>query len=125
MSKRKQYRPLRTTLDICTAIHTNTTFMANREADEFEGDKKVRKYAEARARAAGVNPTGKRFFGGMCRDGKPFDPEAWISEGDAKAEIKTKCEKNRMHCNGLVTHKVPGHEPADELGTPDVMGLAD
>lgn len=107
----------------CPAIHTNTTFMANRD-DEFEGDRKVRKHAMDKARAAGVSPTGKRFFHGLVPEGKPYDPSGWVSEGDAKAEIKRKCELNRFNCEGLVTSKVPGIEPADELSQPDTMGLA-
>ena len=104
MSTRTQCRPdLRTNLDVPTAIHTNTTFMANR-GDEFEGDQRVRSYAEARARAAGVSPMGKRFTAGLCRDGVPFDPRAWIDTSNAKSEIKRRCiDLGREAHDGLKT----------------------
>lgn len=124
MNTRTKHRPnLRTTLDVCTTVHSNTTFMANR-GDEFEGEPKARKHAMAKARAAGVNPTGKRFFGGLCPPGEPFSPKAWVTESNAKAEIKAKCAAHGLHCEGLVKSD-DNFEPPDELGTPDTLGLAD
>jgi len=120
--ERKYYKPKRTTLSLPTAIHTNTTFMANRD-DEFDGDKTVRKHAMNKARAAGVNPNGKRFFHGLVPEGKPYDPSGWVDESNAKDEIKAKCKTNKFHCEGLVTNKVPGYERPDELSQPDTMGL--
>jgi hypothetical protein len=87
MSKRTQYRPdLRTTLNVPTAIHTNTTFIRNLP-DPFGGHELQRKAAMAKAEAAGVSTSGKRFAGQLCREGVPNDPQAWLNESDYKAEM--------------------------------------
>ena len=82
MSTRTQYRPdLRTTLPICTNIQTNATLTRNMP-DEFDGNLRQRRVAEAKAHAAGVSTTGKRFVGQLCPKGEFFSPRAWVSESD-------------------------------------------
>ena len=94
-------KPKRTKLPfgLC-ALHTNSTFVANR-TDEFDGDARVRKFATARARKAGVNTNGKRFCGEACRPGVPFDPEAWLPESDLKDSIKNRCIEKNWNCEEL------------------------
>lgn len=82
MNTRTQYRPdLRTTLDLPTAIHTNSTLIAGMP-DDFDGNLRQRRQAEAKAHAAGVSTTGKRFVGQLCPKEEPFSPKAWVSESD-------------------------------------------
>jgi len=58
-------------------VVTDTTFMAGRR-DEFNGNNVLRRIYMERARAAGVNPTGKVYSGGLARF--PGDPKAWIND---------------------------------------------
>jgi len=67
---------------------TDTTFMANRK-DGLEHMPSMRKQAYAKARAAGVNPTGKVYCSGLCPLGESLSPKAWISsKDDARKRIR-------------------------------------
>ncbi len=93
----EQRAKLRTKLALSTAVHTNTTWVANR-TDEFDGDARVRRYATAKAQRAGVSTTGKRWCGHLCRPGVAFDPQAWLPESDLKDESKRKCRELNYSC---------------------------
>lgn len=95
----------------CPSLHTNTSFAANRP-DEFDGDVKVRRFATARANRAGVNTNGKRFCGQLCREGVPFDPEAWLPEADLKDSIKRKAIEKNLNCEELGVKAVVFDAPA-------------
>lgn len=92
----------RTTLPfgLCN-LNTDTTFMANRD-DGLQCDKATRKRAYAKARAAGVNPTGKTYCPGLARLGVRHDPQAWIN---GKADVKRVCKSRGSSCTGSVNVK--------------------
>lgn len=84
-------------------LQTDTTFMAGRDdgcVDDFK-----RRVAYSAARKAGVNPTGKTFHPGLCAQGKPNDPEAWISHDNARADIKRRCEALNYAAEGDINVK--------------------
>lgn len=85
------------------AIRMDTRFMAGSDLDDgFGNDQRSRKIAYAKARAAGVNPAGKKYCPSLCRKGKPFDPQAWVAD---TTDVKRICQKNGWGCDGAV--KVP------------------
>lgn len=97
--------PKRTTLPFGLAgIRTASTFAAGL-GDPFEGNEAFRKLAMKKARAAGVNPNGKRYFPGLCPKGEPMSPKAWVDEMDAKAQIRATCERNGWSAEGDVNVK--------------------
>lgn len=93
-------------------LKTDTTFMAGRQQqDEFDGNKQLRATAEAKARAAGVNPTGKFYCAGLAKERS--DPEAWITgEGD----VRRICKERGYGCEGSVTVKQPEVVPDHDEG---------
>lgn len=100
--RKPRYEPKRTTLPFGLAnLDTDTTFMAGRD-DGLQCDEATRKQAYAKARAAGVNPTGKTYCPGLARLGVRHDPEAWIN---GKADVKRVCESRGHDCNGSVKVK--------------------
>lgn len=72
-------------------IQTDSTFLANHRDDGFGADDASRKIAYARARAAGVNPTGKVYCPSLCPSGERLSPSAWIN---SKADVKARCRAN-------------------------------
>jgi hypothetical protein len=98
-------------------IQTDATFMRGRLlSDEFGGDVATRRAYEAKARAAGVNPTGKVYSRPLASG--PGDPEAWI---DGKADVRRICEQRGIGCEGAVTVKGREVEPFD----PETARIAD
>lgn len=81
----------------CPNIQTETTFLANRD-DGFGTDERSRKRAYAKARAAGVNPSGKIYCPSLCPLGEPLSPKAWVND---KADIKRICRKNNWSSETL------------------------
>lgn len=96
----------------CPALHTNTSFVANR-SDEFDGDARIRRVAMAKAEKAGVSTVGKRFCGQLCRPGVPLDPQAWLSESDLKGETKNRCVRENWNCEELGVTAVEIDAPDD------------
>ena len=87
-------------------VKTDATFMHGRQhADEFDGNKVTRSMAEAKARAAGVNPNGKVYSAGLATE--QYDPNAWI---DSVSDVKRICNNNGWSCEGSVN--VQGPPPA-------------
>jgi hypothetical protein len=64
----------------------------------------MRQLAYAKARAAGVSPTGKTFVPGLCRRGVPHDPEAWVN---SPSEVTQKAEKLGRNVVGAIKHNTP------------------
>ena len=93
--------------DFCVGLSTDTSWRAGLNGrDEFRGVKWLREKAERKARAAGVNPTGKRFMSQLARF--EDDPQAWV---DSKADIKRVCEKEGFRCRGAVNVEAPERDP--------------
>lgn len=85
-------------------LSTDSTFTKGWDQDDgFGTDERARKKARAAARAAGVNPEGKKYFANLAK--RQYDPEAWMSD---KHDVKKRCEMNGWECNGSV--KVKGVE---------------
>ncbi len=88
---------LATGLFFSVGLSTSTTFMANRD-DGFGTDDRSRKRHHAKARAAGINPTGKVWSPQL---------NEWFSSKD---DVKRICERKGMTCEGLVNVKGPAVE---------------
>ena len=93
-------RRLRSTLGV-PGIATNKTFMANRD-DGFGSDDAGRKRAYAKARAQGINPTGKVWMPQL---------NAWVGGRD---DVKRICEQKNYNCDGLVTHRAHETPPPEK-----------
>lgn len=99
------------------AIKTPSMFYGGRRDDGFGNDDFRRRIAYARARAAGVNPTGKIYCPGLARPKCPNDPMAWVSQMDAEAEIRRRCRELNYGAEGDI--EVKQREPeADPLEKP-------
>jgi len=85
-------------------IVTDTTFVRGK-GDGLGDDEFKRRFAYAAARQAGVNPNGKTFYPGLCEQGKPYDPKAWIPEDGARGGIRKRCEELNYACEGDITVK--------------------
>lgn len=93
-------------------LKTDKTFMAGRQQqDEFDGNKRLRATAEAKARAAGVSPTGKFYCAGLAKERS--DPEAWIT---GEADVRRICNERGYGCEGSVNVKQPEFETEDDSG---------
>jgi hypothetical protein len=57
------------------------------------------------ARAAGINPSGKVYVGGLADGRGHRDPEAWVSGVDDVARV---ARKRNLHVEGAVKHE--GHQ---------------
>lgn len=89
------------------AIRTDTLFMRGTD-DGFGSDERSRRLARAKARAAGVNPEGKRFIPQLCRRGVTFDPMAWV---DSHSDVKRRCKQEGWGCTELGIKEVSVDEP--------------
>lgn len=85
-------------------VCTSTTFMANRD-DGFGLDDVARKRAYKKARAQGINPTGKVWMPGL---------NAWIEGRD---DVKHICEARGLGCQGAglnVKARQPENPPEEK-----------
>jgi hypothetical protein len=85
--------------NIAPGVCTDSTFLAGGD-DGFKDDNMSRKMARSKARAAGVNPEGKKYMPGLARF--HGDPRAWVS---GKSDVKRICEKEGWACTGAVNVK--------------------
>ena len=92
-------------------IHTDDAFLRGRwQEDEFDGNKEQRKAYEAAARAAGGNPAGKKYLGGVA--GRPRDPKGWVSDA---SDIRRICRETGRGCHGLMEiESTSPDEPDDQ-----------
>ena len=97
----KHARKLASGMFFSVGLSTSTTFMANRD-DGFGNDNLSRKRHHAKARAAGINPTGKVWSPQLS---------AWYESRD---DVRRICEQKGMACEGLVNVKAPAVEVKDE-----------
>jgi len=97
-------RRLATGYMIGIGLQTDTAFNAGRD-DGFGDDDFKRKIARQRAHAAGVSTSGKTYYPGLCAPRTPYDPKAWISHDNSRAEIKRRCEELNYAAEGGVTVK--------------------
>lgn len=82
-------------------IHTDDALLRGRwEEDEFDGNAAIRKAYEAEARRAGVNPTGKKYLGGVA--GRPKDPRGWVSDA---SDVRRICRETGRGCRGMMDIK--------------------
>ena len=72
--------------------------------DPFDGNRAVQERRIAAAKAAGVNPHGKKWIGQLCRPGMPDDPTAWVSDA---GDVKRRCEDRGWGCEGAVNVEAP------------------
>lgn len=93
-------RRLATGLFFGIGLSTNATFMAGRD-DGFGTDERRRKRHRAKARAAGVNPTGKVWSPQL---------NEWYGNKDDVMRI---CKRKGMSCEGMVNVKAPAREVPD------------
>ena len=56
----------------------------------------------AAAKAAGVNPEGKYYFGGIADKRGIYDPKAWVSDSN---DVKKVAEERGMDVDGAIKHK--------------------
>jgi len=91
------------------ALRTSSTFLAGRNYDEFHGNKRARAHYEAMARQAGVNPTGKQYFGNLAMF--PGDPRAWVGHPD---DVRKYCLETGRSCDGAITVKGADPLPHEE-----------
>ena len=56
----------------------------------------------AAAKAAGVNPEGKYYFGGIADKRGIYDPKAWVSDS---SDVKKVAEERGMDVDGAIKHK--------------------
>ena len=127
MSTRTQYRPdLRSKLGV-PAIQTNTTLVTGLP-DDFDGNLRHRRLAEAKAHAAGVSTAGKRFVGSLCPDGEPFSPRAWVSESDYLGECATLAREQGKGLmrggSGRTIVKAPANDAPDPNDAPYCVNKA-
>jgi len=102
----------------CPNIKTDTTFLANR-GDGFGNDSNSRKLAHAKARAAGVNPTGKVYCPSLCPKGERLSPKAWVND---TADIKRICKDNNWSSETLGVKAVDkATEPAPYRVADDIV----
>lgn len=67
------------------------------------------------ARAAGIDPTGKQYMGGLADKRAHCDPEAWV---DSTADIVRVARKRNLTVEGIVSHQgtpvPPQRQPLSE-----------
>ncbi len=102
---------------------TDASFMQGRALDgaQFEGTPPiVGKAYVAKAKAAGVNPSGKFYQGTLARF--PGDPQAWVS---GLNDVKRICKERNWGCRGAINVATPEFDPAAESKTytvaPDIV----
>ncbi len=86
------------------AIHGTTTRLMSGSDDGFGNDNVARQIAYAKARAAGVSVSGKKWHPGLCPKGESFSPKAWYRD---EAEVKHKAEALGRNVEGSITHQTP------------------
>jgi len=64
------------------------------------------------ARAAGINPTGKFYMGGIADKRGHLDPEAWV---DSTADIVRVAKKRDLEVHGIVDYVPPQKGPPKEI----------
>ena len=95
-------------------LFTETTFTIGMD-DGFGNNDFKRRIAYKKAREAGVNPTGKIYCPGLCRRGMPYDPRAWVSASNARAEARKRCRELGYASEDLgVKHVEPENDPQDK-----------
>lgn len=71
------------------------------------------------AKAAGVNPSGKIYFGGIADKRGIYDPEAWVSDA---ADVKRVAEKRGLDVDGAVRHRASGRPVRKSVDiAPDIL----
>lgn len=92
-------------------LNTDSQFMRGSD-DGFGTDDRSRKLAYAKARAAGVNPTGKRFMPNMVPLGdEPFSPKGWVSD---RHDVLQRCTEEGWDCDGAVKVRARSHDTAPQ-----------
>lgn len=85
-------------------------------SDGFTSDK-VRKVAYARARAAGINPTGKIYMPSLADTRGHSDPDAWVPHSDFRSRVAQVCRQRGHSCEGTV-NVAPRELESDPLEEP-------
>lgn len=97
-----------TTLDVCTTvIGTDSQFMAGTTRDDgFGTDHRTRKKVHANARAAGINPVGKKWVPSLVPLGEQNSPKGLV---DGRGDVVKRCQEMGASCEGRIN--VKGHTP--------------
>jgi hypothetical protein len=93
---------------------TDRAFMEGRLNDQWLDDMPKRQAQRIlrEARAAGINPHGKTYVGGLADLRAHRDPEAWV---DSTADVLRVAKKRNLTVEGIVNHKgtqIPQKPPA-------------
>lgn len=93
---------------------TDRAFMEGRLNDQWLDDMPKRQADRMlkEARAAGINPHGKTYVGGLADQRAHRDPEAWV---DSTADVLRVARKRNLTIEGIVNHKgtqIPQKTPA-------------
>lgn len=84
------------------ALRTTTRFMSG--SGDGLPDDTSRRIAYAKARAAGVNISGKKFHPGLCPKGEPFSPKAWYGD---ESEVRRKAAALGRGLEGAINAAAP------------------
>jgi DNA-directed RNA polymerase subunit RPC12/RpoP len=100
--------------NIVPGIQTDSTFMSGSHVDDGFGDDNFNRMKARRvAKAAGVNPEGKRYCPSLAKTRN--DPEAWV---DGKADVTRVCKKNGWGCRGSVNVQAQENDQPNPLDEP-------
>ena len=92
--------------------------------DGFESDY-VRRMAYARARAAGINTSGRIYMPSLADGRGHACPYAWVPHSDFRSRVADICRQRGHACEGTVNVKAPEPEsdPLDEpyRPAPDII----
>ncbi len=108
----KDAQRLATGLFQLSGIRTCATFAAGLDRVGVMADPHIRKHHLAKAKAAGLDTVGKVYLGGLASG--PGAVDGWVTETDARAEIKQRCERNSWGCEGDVNVTKPEPESDPE-----------
>lgn len=89
---------------------TDRAFMEGRYNNEYMGQMSQRLASRMvrEARAAGINPSGKFYMGGLADKRGHMDPEAWVSGVD---DVRRVAQKRNLEVHGIIDYVPPQQEP--------------
>jgi hypothetical protein len=89
------------------SCNTDATFLTGHcNGSQFDGQEYIGDYYRREALAAGVDPKGKVYLGGLAR--YPGDPEAWVS---GRGDVRRVVEGRGWGCQGSVNVKARPLQP--------------
>lgn len=97
------------------ALKTDTNYYRGTD-DGFHGNQRLRELYHRRARAAGIDTTGKVYEPELVRKGLQggVDPAAWVPRTEGRSHIKRVLQNRRWSSEGRVEVAAPVYEVPDE-----------